>query len=177
MTTRLLARTAWILSPLLALSGCATFSRLLEPLRTSSPSPAKAGPVVPSFALSPREGALQDSLKDRLEWLAGQPLPDSWTLVSVAFRTQSDSSLALEILLRDARRLNSGRLSDSARRVLAAKPLIQDQPLAAPARLAGLAPVVLRSIVRSRDFLRQNSVWRQDTVSWHVPEAPVQGSK
>jgi hypothetical protein len=149
------------------LAGCGSVRELLRPVTPRVFQDSLPPVVSPAFALPPLAARAQDSLRERLLWVAKQKTPSDFSLERIAFQVGADSTLHLSLWFQDELRLNSHGLTTDKIRQRMRQRLGAIQPLAGKVREAGITyPVLLRSSFRSRDFLFQNARWVDDTTSW-----------
>jgi len=161
-----------LLVPLLSLlAGCSLVRDLARPFLSKSDS---VPVVAPAFSLRGRSARMQDSLRERLDWIASQATPDGIKLVRLAFHDLPDSNTELLATVEDSRRLNSHGLDAAGIRAVEAARIGNERPLLAAVRSAGIAqPFVVRAVFVSRDYLFQNSHAKRDSVDVRPSDGPV----
>lgn len=160
-------RKLLVILSLSSLFGCSSFRAAIKPFAPSFFQDSTPPVVTPTFLLAGKAAKAQDSLHDRLQWLAGQTLPKDYALGQVAFGLQNDSSLVLHLRFQDGQRVNSHGLTPEQTREKIQKRLRTNAPLVSKAREAGIRTTIrLQASFRSRDFLFQNARWTDDSASW-----------
>ena len=154
---------------ILLLSGCSLVKDLARPFLGKSES---VPVVAPAFSLHGRAAHLQDSLHERLEWIATLPPSGSMVLRGLSFRNRPDSVTELFAILEDGRRLNSHGLDREGIRDREAKRIGTERPLQASVRSAGIVqPFVVRVRFTHRDYMFQNSKPTDDSVEVLFPDS------
>lgn len=150
------------------LQGCGSIARLVPFFGGSSDSTRVA---TPAFLLSGRAARHQDSLMERLKYLAARPSPKGLSLGRLEFRETTDSVVQLVATYRDDLRRNSHGLSPDSVRAQESRRLLELRPMWADARQAKLPhPVVVRAAFRSKDYLFQNARMVEDTTEILLPD-------
>jgi len=153
----------------LAFTGCSLVMDLARPFLGKTES---VPVVTPAFTLRGKAAHLQDSLHERLEWIATQPSPKSLTLRGLAFRNRPDSAVELLAIFEDSRRLNSHGLDRDGIRSLEASRIGTERPLQAVVLSAGInIPLSVRARFSHKDYMFQNSKNRMDSVEVLFPDS------
>jgi len=159
-------------SILFVATGCSLVQDLVGKGRTTLAGPVD--PIVPGQLLDGRAAQLQDSLRPKLTWLTTHGSRD-FPATRIAFRNTSDGTPEpLVVDADEARRINSQGSSaeetarNEARRILSLRPWVLE---AAAARIEH--PLVVRIAFRSRNFLRQNDRFVDDTVEVRYADSSV----
>lgn len=151
----------------LFLAGCSLVKDLTRPFQGKSDS---VPVVAPAFSLRGPAAHLQDSLREKLDWIASQPPSVSLSIRRLAFRNGRDSTVELLATVEDSRRLNSHGLGGEAIRAVEAKRIGAERPMLANVRSAGIdRPFVVRARFTHRDYMFQNSKAREDSVDVLFP--------
>lgn len=161
-----------LLLPLL--SGCTLLRDFTtRSLGLDAPRP---GAVVAGALLEGEAARLQDSLRPRLEWMAGHG-PTEFPARRIAFGPGPDSASGvpvLEIEVEDAARVNSHRRTPREVASAQAARLLALAPWVAAARSARIEQaVVVRASYRHRNFLRSSSRFETDTVLVRFSDSAV----
>jgi hypothetical protein len=154
---------------LLSLCGCSLVVDLARPFLGKTDS---VPVVAPAFSLRGKAAHLQDSLHERLEWIAAQPAPKSLALRGLAFRNRPDSAVELLATFEDARRLNSHGMDRDGIRAREAERIGIQRPLQAAVLASGIvAPLAVRARFTHKDYMFQNSKTQTDSVEVLFPDS------
>ncbi len=157
----------WLRFAPLLLAGCSLLPiSVRQELPVASRSYSSAIP--PGAGLPPRAAKLQDSLRNRLEWLAPRLAEDAPYIERLAFEERADSSIGLSLRMTDANGWNS-HLHDSAEiarleRCRWQKRMLKKWPEAL--QEAGLSewPLRWQMAYRHHDAQWGRSDWKWDTL-------------
>ena len=165
-------RPILIVSLFLFATGCSLVQTLVGKSRATLEGPPD--PVVPGQILEGQAARLQDSLRPRLTWLASHG-SRAYPATKIAFRNEADSATAVLVVEADeGQRINTqGSFPEQtarqqAQRILSSRPWTLE---AAAARIE--QPLVVRIAFRSRNFLRQNDRFVDDTIEVRYLDSTV----
>lgn len=156
------------------LAGCTLLRDItVKSLGLGAPPPEV---VVHAALLEGDAARLQDSLRPRLEWLAGHG-PKDFPASRIAFGPGPDSSSgapSLEIEVEDPTRVNSHRRDAREVARAQAERLLGLRPWVAAAKGAKIdQTVVVRASYKHRNFLRSSSRFETDTITVRFADSAV----
>ena len=156
----------------LAFSGCGSVGRTLFPFLGSGSDTANTRIATPPFLLEGRAARHQDSLMERLKYLASRPAPSDLSLLRLEFRESPDSVVRLVATYRDDKRQNSHAQTPEGLRLRESERILGIRPMWTDAREAKLPhPIVVRAVFRSKDYLFQNARMVEDTAEVQLPDS------